>query len=391
MSLDLFTVTVMTALSVWVACIAFILETVVRRDTGPGRLWAAAFFSGLTTTVAYMAWSSGLGGPFSVAAGNAMFVLVPGFMWLGSRRFNDRPGRTAMAIVIVAAVVVFVASVLQAPSMGSWGGWPAMAAGIVALSGAAGVETLRSPMRRIRSAWVLSATLLFAALYYAVRFVVFFVQGPEGPIFTAWLGSISANFVTVVLTVVAAIVLSVLRSQRTIDRRYEWLTEGGVGSDGVMLARTFGAASADLVQRAQWRDEGVTLVVIRVEGLGEIRTAFGPAAADAVTGACRLAVRRYAPASALVGEDGDDRLAVCAVAATAADARRLGAMIYRGCMEELSADQSGLFPFVGVGVAFTADVGYDRVRLQEGARDAARRAAETPGASVVIDAPAPSE
>lgn len=389
MNLDLFSVTVMTALAVAVASLTFILETVIRRDTGPGRFWAAAFFSGLSTTVAYMAWSSGVGGAPSVAAGNTLFVLVPGFMWLGSRRFNDRPVGVALGVTALVAVLVFTMAVVQAPEMGSWGGWPTMASGLVVLCGAAGVETLRAPLGRIRSSWALSATLLFAAAFYALRLVLFFVEGTTGQLFSEVFGSISANFVTVMLTVVAAIVTSVLRAQRSNDRRYEWLTEGGVGSDGIMLARTFAAASTDLVARAEWRSEGVALVIIRIEGLTEIRRAFGPEAADAVSGACRLAVRRYAPASALVGEDADDRLAVSAVAATAADARRLGATIYRGCMEELAAAQSGLFPFVGVGVAFSADVGYDLIRLEEGARDAARRAAHTPGASVVIDAPTP--
>ena len=34
-------------------------------------------------------------------------------------------------------------------------------------------------------------------------------------------------------------------------------------------------------------------MVIRVEGISEIRTAFGPEVADDITGACRQAVRRY--------------------------------------------------------------------------------------------------
>jgi len=65
-------------------------------------------------------------------------------------------------------------------------------------------------------------------------------------------------------------------------------------------------------------------------------------------------------------------------------------MIYRGCMEGLSSADSGLFPFIGVGVAFTGDLGYDLGRLLQGARGAAQRAAQTPGASVLVDAPTSS-
>lgn len=387
MTLDLFTVTVLTALVASVASITFILETVIRRDTGPGRLWSVGFFCGLATTVAYMAWSADVGGVAAIAVGNTLFVLVPAFVWLGARRFNDRPVGIALALVGVMAAATFLAALLAEPSPGGWGGWTTMAANLVALFVAGGVECVRAPMGRIRTSWALSGVLLFAAAFYAVRFVVFVVAGPDTDLFAQWFGSISSSFVTIVLTIVAAIVTSVLRSHRTAEQRYAWLTEGGVAADGVMLERTFAAASADIVERASWRSDGVAIIVIRVEGLGQIRTAYGQDAGDAISGACRQAVRRYAPASAIVGEAGDDRLAVCALARTAADARRLGAILYRGCTEELALVQAGLFPFVGVGVAFTEDVGYELARLQEGARDAARRATETPGASVLLDAP----
>lgn len=391
MTLDPFTVSVMTTLTASVATITFVTETLIRRDTGPGRLWAVAFACGLATTIAYLSWYAGVGGMFSLAVANTLFLLVPGFVWIGLCRFNDRSARVALAVVGILAVPTFLAALIGAPSPGGWNGWTTMAAALVVLFAAGAIEAIRAPLGRIRSSWALSGVLLFAAAYYAVRATVFVVFGEESTVFTVWFGSISANAVTIVLTVVAAIVTSVLRSHRTGERRYEWLTTGGVAADGVMLERTFAGASADIVERASWRSEGVALIVIRIEGLPGIREAFGPEAADALIGACRQAVRRFAPASAIVGEAGDHRLAVCALAASAADARRLGATIYRGCMDELSLVESGLFPFVGVGVAFTDDVGYDLVRLQDGARDAARRATETPGASVLLDAPgAPS-
>ena len=55
-------------------------------------------------------------------------------------------------------------------------------------------------------------------------------------------------------------------------------------------------------------------------------------------------------------------------------------------MEELSAAESGLFPVVGVGVAFTEDIGYEFAPLQRIALAAARLAIETPGSSVLLGA-----
>ena len=158
----------MTAIVASVASITYILETIFRRDAGPGRLWAVAFFCGLSAAIAYMAWSSGVGGFVSVAVGNSLFVLVPGFVWLGARRFNDRPIGWSLVLVVVFALASFAAALIQADEWGSWGGWTTMAACLVALFVAAAVEALRAPLGHIRSGWALAAVLLFAALLFPV-------------------------------------------------------------------------------------------------------------------------------------------------------------------------------------------------------------------------------
>lgn len=337
MNLDLFSVTVMTAIVASVASLTFIIDTPLRRDTGPGRLWAVAFFCGLATTLAYMAWSAGVGGAVSVAVGNALFVSVPGFMLLGCRRFNDRSVLVSSVAVGTLAVITFVAALIEYPTRGSWGGWWAMAASLVVFFGAGAAESLRSPMRGLRSAWALSTVLAAAGVFYAVRLVVFVTLGPQSELFSRWLGSISANIVTVILTMVAAIVMSVLRSQRTTRQRYEWLTSNGVAADGVMLPRTFAGALADIVERASWRQEGIAVIVLRADGLDEIGDAFGGDVVDTISAACRHAARSFAPAAALVGEDGDGQLVICTLAESTADARRVGSALFRGAIDELTA------------------------------------------------------
>ncbi|EIC08789.1 diguanylate cyclase [Microbacterium laevaniformans OR221] len=387
MSLDLFSVTVMTAIVAAVASLTFILDTLLRRDTGPGRLWAVAFFCGLATTLAYMAWSAGVGGAVSVAVGNALFVSVPGFMLLGCRRFNDRSAKMSAVVVGLLAVVTFVAALIEYPTRGSWGGWWAMAASLVLLFGGGAVESLRSPMRGLRSAWALSTVLAAAGVFYAVRLVVFAVLGPQSELFSRWLGSISANIVTVMLTMVAAIVMSVLRSQRTTRQRYEWLTSNGVAADGVMLPRTFSGALADIVERASWRQEGIAVIVLRADGLDEIGDAFGGDVVDTISAACRHAARSYAPAAALVGEDGDGQLVICTLAESTADARRVGSALFRGAIDELTGVDHGRLASVGVGVGLTSSLGYDPGILMSAARTAALRAARIAEASVFVAAP----
>lgn len=384
MSLDLFSVTVMTALVATVASVTFIVDTLLRRDTGPGRLWAVAFFCGLCTTFAYMAWSAGIGGAVAVGLGNTLFVGVPGFVLLGCFRFNDQRIGTASGIVAVLAVTTFVAALVEYPARGSWGGWSVMAASLVILFGWATIESLRRPMRGLRSAWALSAVLAFAAVFYAARLAVFLAAGQDSTLFSEWFGSIVAHFVTVVLTMVAAIVTSVLRSHRSGVQRYEWLTSNGVAADGVMLPRTFAGALADLVERASWRREGVAVVVLRVEGTAEVAGAFGNDVVDEIAAALRTAARRYAPAAALVGEDGEAQLVIATLAETTAAARRIGGALYRGAVDELAAVPHGRLASVGVGVALTGVHGYDPAVVHAAAGAAAVRAASTAELSVVI-------
>ncbi|WP_294943418.1 diguanylate cyclase [uncultured Microbacterium sp.] len=387
MNLDLFSVTVMTAIVASVASLTFIIDTLLRRDTGPGRLWAVAFFCGLATTLAYMAWSAGVGGAVSVAVGNALFVSVPGFMLLGCRRFNDRSVLVSSVAVGTLAVITFVAALIEYPTRGSWGGWWAMAASLVVFFGAGAAESLRSPMRGLRSAWALSTVLAAAGVFYAVRLVVFVTLGPQSELFSRWLGSISANIVTVILTMVAAIVMSVLRSQRTTRQRYEWLTSNGVAADGVMLPRTFAGALADIVERASWRQEGIAVIVLRADGLDEIGDAFGGDVVDTISAACRHAARSFAPAAALVGEDGDGQLVICTLAESTADARRVGSALFRGAIDELTAVAHGRLASVGVGVGLTSSLGYDPGILMIAARSAALRAARIAEASVFVAPP----
>lgn len=384
MTLDLFSVTVMTAIVALVATAIFVIETLRRRDAGAGRLWAVAYLCGTATTFAYISWAAGVGGAVAIAFGNASFILTPAFIWLGNRRFNDRPIGWQSVAVGTFAVLTFVAAVIRAPVEGSWGGWTVMAALIVVLFAAGGWEALRRPMGRLGNARLLTGVLFAAAVYYAARLVVFLVDGPQGAFFDAWFGSISANIVTVVLTMVAVVVTSILRASKSAIQRYEWLSENGVAADGIMLAGTYRDALRDMAERAGWRQEIVSVIVVHVDGLDEMGAAFGSDAADELAAQWRRSVRRHAPASAFVGEDGDSTLSVCGVASTAADARRQAAAIYRGCIDDLAGNPTGLLPVVGIGIGLTETVGYDTDTLLTTARAAALRASRSLEASVLF-------
>lgn len=385
MNLDLLSVSVMTAVVATVAGSIFIAETLIRRDRGAGRLWAVAYLSGIATTFSYMAWAAGIGGDVGIAIGNALFVCVPGFMWLGCRRFSERARSVVPPVIVTAlALITFIVALIEVPARGSWGGWPLMSACLVILFVAGAVECARRPMNRVRSAWALGGILAVAALFYLVRLTLFLTLGPDDAFFATWFGSISANMMTVILTMVAVIVTTVLRSTKTEVQRYEWLSDSGVAADGLLLARPYRRAVDDICERAGWRRELVTVTVVQITGLDEMEAAFGHVVVDRITERWRSAVRRFAPAAASVGEDVDGALSVCGLATTAAEARRQAAAIYRGCVDELSTLDRGLLPQIGVGVSLTETLGYDAELLLVSARAAAADAAHSVEASVLF-------
>ncbi len=238
MTLDLFSVSVTTAVAITVCGIIFIVETIIRRDQGAGRVWSVSFLLGILTTLAYTAWSAGAG-VVAVSIGNTAFVGAAGAFWLGSRRFNQRPILVPGVIVAVLGVITGVAVPLDWSADGSWSGVAVMYACVCGLSVLASVESARAPMGRTRTAWGLVIVLGIVSLFYLGRFVVFLWKGPEDPLFAVYFGSITANLVTTVFTIVGVVVTSVLRARTVDPRAYAWVNQRGVASDGLLLNPPF--------------------------------------------------------------------------------------------------------------------------------------------------------
>jgi hypothetical protein len=395
LDLDLYSVLVMTAVVVNVSGVLFIVETLLRRDEGAGRIWALAFLAAMLTTLAYVIWVQSPEAWWAIAVGNAAFVAGTGCMWLGCRRFNRR--RMAWSSLVVAAAVAGAAtSVFMAgPDGGDWAGALWMFIPLLAFAGAGAVECLRGELRESRTAWVLSAVLLLQSLYYLSRTTAFLTSGPDSSLFQNAFGTIPTSFVTVTLTIVAVVVTSVLRASRAPMRGHLRPAGYGTARDGILSQDVFDGAMSDLCERAQWRSELVGVIAVRIDDLEQISTAFGSEVARAVTETWRTGVRRHAPSNSFVAEDGPTGLLVGVFVESPREARRLAAVIYRGLFDDLGmvggtgAGTSGgavgaVIPVVGVGVALSDTVGYDAERLATVAREAATRAAIDVDASVLI-------
>ncbi len=384
MTLDLASVLVMTTLVVNTCGTLFIVETLLRRDEGAGRIWALGFLAGMLTTLAYMMWSQDDGAWWAVAVGNAAFVAGTGCMWLGCRRFNHRRMDWASALVAIGVLAAGLSVVVAGEDGGDWAGALWMFVALIVFAGAGAVECLRGDLRESRTAWVLGAVLGFQSLFYVSRTTAFLTSGPESPLFEGAFGTIPTSFVTVVLTIVAVVVTSVLRASRAPMRGYRRRTGPIVVRDGVLDHDLFDDALTGLCERASLRQELVGVIAVRVEDLDQISTAFGSEVARAVTETWRTGVRRHAPSNALVAEDGPTGLCVGVLVDSPAEARRQAGVIYRGLFDDLGKVGGGVIPVVGVGIALSDAVGYHAEALQRVARDTAIRAADSIETSVLV-------
>jgi hypothetical protein len=382
MTLDAFSVSAVTALVVFVCGVTFIAETLLRRDEGAGRIWAVAFLCAIGTTLSYMVWTLEPSTWWAVAVGNGLFVAGTGCMWLGCRRFNDRRLVWAAVLVLAGAAGAALAAIAEGPEGGAWAGALWMFVALLAFAATGAIEAMRPGMGLVRTAWGLAFVLGLQALFYVSRITAFAVSGPDSALFRTWFGTTTASLLTVVLTIVAVIVVSVLRAARAPLRGFE--TEDPDAGDEIRALDEFRAALSGLCTRGSWRSDLIGVIAVRIEDLDQISTAFGSEVARAVRDTWRAGVRRHAPAEAFVGEDDGAGLLVGARFESPTDARRQAARIYRGVFEDLGGVTGGVIPMVGVGVALSDPVGYTPAHLVVVARDAARRAATSMESSVVV-------
>lgn len=384
MNLDLYTVSALTTLVVSVASIVFLVGMLIRKDDVPGRVWGLAFLLGLMTVISYLVWATAPDSWWAVAVGNAAFVSNLGCMWLGCRAFNRRALTLPIVLVAVGALAAFAAVIVAGPNGGDWAGAPVFFSGILVFAALGAVECWRGQMGENRISWGLGFVLGVVAVFFAARTAAILVWGVESENFMLYFDTVPASVLTITLSIVAVVVTSVLLSGRT--RLTGSLDPGtlSLSDDDVLPEVSFAHVLLDMTGRARRRSELVGVVSLRIDDLPAIATAFGGEAAASVGAAFREVVRRFAPTTSFVGQDGPTGLLVGIQPESAADARRLATRIRRGLFDELSGVVGVVIPVVGVGIALSEATGYEPAVLMRAARDAAKEASRSTETNVVI-------
>lgn len=384
MMLDLFSVTLVTALVIVVSAVLYLTGTLLRKDGAAGKSWAVAFLAGVLTVISYLVWAAVPSAFVAVAIGNAGFVASAAFMWLGCLSFNSRRLVVPAVIVGVGITGAFLAALVAGPDGGDWAGAPAVFIGVAAFAGVGAAESRRGRMGSDLNVIGLTVVLGVEAVFFVVRTVVFFAAGPESDLFQTWFDSRVASLLTVVLTIVALVTASVLRAGESSLRGQQRTVTYRATPDGVLLPAAFEVGMALMLSRSADKDETLCVVAVRMDDLDQVATAFGPAEAEAIAAAWRTGVRRYAPTASLVGERDARTLLVAFPTTSYADVRRIASIMHRRLVDDIAMLGVSVVPVIGAGIALTSQTGYDAAALTAAAEDAALRSSSSPDASIIV-------
>ena len=361
MQLDTPTLMVLGGLVMLLCGVSFILNSSFNRNDPSGRLWSVAFIGGITVVVAFGINAFDPAMWWGIIVGNVALVMAIGSLWSGNRLYNGR--HSAYWAVGAVAVIVGIVTVAEGPEENEWAGVLVLWAALGILGGLGGSETLRGRLRRNLNGRIFGVVLWIAALFSTARAVMFVVNGPGGPIFTAYFNAGSAAILYPSLVVTATIAMSILRAERTAGNAVGDLTVGIHSAAGVLSATAFTQAAADHLDRAAGYQLGLALIGADIDKLPEFNTVFGRAAGDQAIARFAQTLRHTAPAMALIGHPAAGRFFVLASVASATEALTITERIQAALVDDPSNDSHQIRMTASFGIADSYDHGHDQTAL----------------------------
>ncbi|MGG7463784.1 MULTISPECIES: diguanylate cyclase domain-containing protein [unclassified Plantibacter] len=382
MNIDPATVSITTALVVFVTGATFIVNTFMRKDDPSGRVWSVSYMAGMFTSFSYLVAVLTPGAWWAIAAGNASYVLSMAALWAGARLFNGKSSLLWVGLIGSAATAVAVLA--EGPTGGPWAGSPVLFLGISAFTGLAATETLFGAMRDNPSSRGFTIALMVASVFFLGRFASILLEGVHGDLFTTLFSTTAASLLLIVLLIVATITLSVIRAERAAPASRRHGSIVAYTNDDVLLKESFDRIVRDWLSRANFHDEQLAVMHVRLDDLQEMKTAFGSGFGNQVANDFIVSVRRYGPTMSDIGEDGLGCLLIATPAEHADDALQAAQGIQDGLLDHPVETTPRLRPTASIGIALTDFIGYDVDTLVEAARSASARAEAAGGNRAVI-------
>ncbi|GAB3550327.1 GGDEF domain-containing protein [Arthrobacter tumbae] len=239
--------------------------------------WCAALALFLTGSAAYLldgtahqVWAN--------PTGNALLVLGAASVWAGARTLRARGPRTWQ--LLAGPLVTLLASALDSPATNDWSGGPVFLGFMCLFLALASAElwAIKRSYSRVTKALALASGLL--AVYYLGRWLVFLVEGPDGPTFTTYFDSAITTLITLVLLVVVSFSMAALSNEQVTRDLHLRATRDGL--TGLLNRSGFDDLAVNELKRIRGNGTPGALVLADLDHFKTVNDTHGHAAGDVV-------------------------------------------------------------------------------------------------------------
>ncbi|WP_115789980.1 GGDEF domain-containing protein [Arthrobacter silvisoli] len=312
--------------------------------------------------------------------GNALVVAGAFCVWAGSRSLRVLPVRRWQ--LLAAPVLTAVASVLENPASNEWSGGAVYLA-MMALG--MGLATRELWLVKPIGSWINRSLSLGAgtlSAYFLVRWVVYLLEGPDGPEFRTFFSSSVTSVLTMLLLVTVSYSMTALSNEQLINALSEQANRDSL--TGLLNRRAFMELGSREVRRLDTRGSTSTLIMADLDHFKKLNDTHGHTAGDAAIKAFSAACMSTVRTTDLVGRYGGEEFIILLSGAEQETGQIIAAEISR-VLAAAPAPPGVTFPTVSYGVAASADAGADLDHMIEAA-DAALYQAKTRGRNRAVTA-----
>lgn len=253
--------------------------------------WTSGFATTLLSAVSYLAATLNGDSVWIVAVANAAMVAAIAALWVGCRLFNGRRSLVLLGTLVVG--VTALSAVLDPTDDPEWAGTITRLVSLIILSVLVGYEARRGRMRTAPASLVLVVVLILHAVFTAVRLAIYLTAGPHSAIFEQLFSTTIVTYMNLVFVVLVAVGLVLLRSWERRQR-----LSSGRSSVRAVGRRGF-VAEATALRAAQEPGRRLAVLVVAIDGYGDLRRAYGMASAGELEALLAAAVFRALPAGSV--------------------------------------------------------------------------------------------